>query len=1487
MRSRGKQRRYLAMVLALFAVVFALCACEGASLPGQTTGGEQQGTEQQADHSAKDRDSGDESATTDESADDQQDQAATAEDGTEQGTADDAADTADAQDGDADAKAEDTDATTDDQAEMTGQADDASTEAQATDEASDDATTDEAAATDDAAKDADTNKDAAKDSGKKSRSSKDVVKKDADSTKDTDETAADTTDTSDQAEMTEQADTAADATDDKASTDDKSAKDDDKTDAATDDASKDDAATTDDATADTSKDESTALSTADYPTESRYGDASKASTSAQHDQLVESYTDVAQRAIKNGADTFAVYNQADWSSKSDTFPTKFDLRDRGVVSEVRNQSPWGTCWSFATMAASETSLLSTMKTTAEKYEKDNGKPLDLSEKHLAWFTMRALPTLDAYDAGAYPYDEGLAGEGTYPVKDLESSSGIYNLGGNFVLSASSLAAGIGPVTEDLIPYQNAAGEVTGDGDWSLPEEDRFVQSFALKNANILPPPATIDENGNYVYDPNGTEAIKSELLNGRGVGICFCADQSMPKMSEEEIESIADELSKSYPDVRRNAIALYIRIKSDYENIDDIPTRKLMRVVTARLALNGMPLDTYDVEKLTREQLVKLIETENLFGEPIDEVMTAKEEKKPTYLNFTGTDPVIFAQYTYEPITPNHAVTIVGWDDTFAKENFLADHQPEKDGAWIVRNSWGTEWGDGGYFYLSYYDQTILIAESFEYNVPDKETTPDHVSILEHDLMPAQLYNSTLFDAPVYAANVFEAEMDCVIEDVSALTGDANTNVTVSVYKLAPDAEGPMDGLLVDSTSQSFTFAGYHRIKLTRNIVANKGERLSVVVLNRVNTADGTKYALVTTSALSHDAIEAYNESRGPLGDEMTAYFISNVNPGESYVAYEKGVWTDWADETAAITTANTECGYLSINNLPVKCYASPLDEIKALHKFDQEQEVPGGKAEVCPDCGYTLTDVDADRGTKAEDEATIDDALDVPMAEDTDATGTTESTDTADTSKTDDADASKTDAADTSKTDASSTSGTTDDKAKTDATSSSSSKKDSSSSSNTDDAAATEQTEAVAYTPSTEPYGNPGSQYSLKEVVVLARHNIRAPLTTSDSLIARSTPHEWIEWTSAPGELSLRGGALETMLGQYVNKWLVDEQLIPENYQPASGEVRFYANGLQRTQATAHYFAAGMMPTVNVPVEIHTTFNTMDPVFNPSITFISDAYCDAAFAQIAAMGAGEDVDNYTADLADAYSLLEDVADYRLSEAYSKGEITDLVTDDTVVTLELGKEPSVTGSIKTAGQLSDAMILQYYETPGDAAGAFGAKLSVEQWKQIAGIKDTYTELLFSAPLVAYNVAHPILDTIGSEYGNDNRVFSFLCGHDSNIISVLSALEVEDFELPNSIERTPIGSMVLFEKWADADGNLYGRARLMYQTTDQLRGLSLLTGDVEPEAVELGFAGLTKNGDGLYSFEDLYGRIRNATGEYYKIVDTYADGATDTDLPAAA
>ncbi|MDO4536771.1 MAG: histidine-type phosphatase [Coriobacteriales bacterium] len=404
--------------------------------------------------------------------------------------------------------------------------------------------------------------------------------------------------------------------------------------------------------------------------------------------------------------------------------------------------------------------------------------------------------------------------------------------------------------------------------------------------------------------------------------------------------------------------------------------------------------------------------------------------------------------------------------------------------------------------------------------------------------------------------------------------------------------------------------------------------------------------------------------------------------------------------------------------------------------------------------------------------------------------------------------------------------------------------------------------------------YQDPGEGYTLKQVVVLSRHNIRAPLSTGDSVLAKATPHEWIDWTAAGSELTLRGGAQETMMGQHFRKWLAHEGLMPENYRPQDGDVRFYANGKQRTIATAQYFSSGMLPVANVNIEVHAAYDEMDPVFNPQITYLSDAYQSAAQDQISQMTKAVEA---AGEYQQSCALIQDVLDYTKSKGYQSGELKDLDPHDMNVVLELNKEPAATGSLKLACQLSDALVLQYYESPSAKDAAFGTELTDDQWKTISCAKDTYGSLLFSAPLVATNVAHPLLQEIGSELDANGRKFTFLCGHDSNIASVLAALGVQEYELEGAIESdTPIGGKLLFEKWENEKGERYGRVRLIYQSVSQLRSGSMLSGYEVPASQSLSFEGLSKNADGLYAYDELRAHIQAATDAYDELAKTFGE-----------
>lgn len=394
---------------------------------------------------------------------------------------------------------------------------------------------------------------------------------------------------------------------------------------------------------------------------------------------------------------------------------------------------------------------------------------------------------------------------------------------------------------------------------------------------------------------------------------------------------------------------------------------------------------------------------------------------------------------------------------------------------------------------------------------------------------------------------------------------------------------------------------------------------------------------------------------------------------------------------------------------------------------------------------------------------------------------------------------------------------------------------------------------------------------YTLEQVLVLSRHNIRSPLSVNGSLLDSVTPYKWYDWSSNPSELSLRGGILETETGQYFRKWLESENLFPENYHPEEGAVRIYANSLQRTTATANFFKAGLLPTADTQVETHMNYDEMDPVFEPRLTFATPRYKADAEAQIREM-----YTDTVNDLADNYVLITDVIDMKNSEAWKDGTATELTTDDMEFYLQENKEPGVKGSMIIACSASDALILQYYEEADKKKAAFGHDLTDEQWAQIAEIKDVYGDVLFSAPLVAANVAHPLLQEIEKELNTNGRKFTFLCGHDSNICSVLAALNAEAYELPGSIERkTPIGSKVVFCRWKAPDGSKYCTADLVYQSANQLRNLQVMDLSNHPAVFPIRFSGINSNADGLYSEKDFMNLLRKGIQEYDNIKKEYS------------
>ena len=324
-----------------------------------------------------------------------------------------------------------------------------------------------------------------------------------------------------------------------------------------------------------------------------------------------------------------------------------------------------------------------------------------------------------------------------------------------------------------------------------------------------------------------------------------------------------------------------------------------------------------------------------------DQSLPGDEIRKDGYMN-TST----WAQHTDDDMQCNHAVCIVGWDDSYPRENFKEGHLPEGDGAWIVKNSWGSEteyatredgmpigknaWGirngEGlgtGYFYLSYYDRNITAPESMTFDV-DLMQVGKVMNVFAYDYMP-ELFtkdgiNYLVQDVNILrTANVFTntTDREVTVRAVSTKTANPRARVEYAMYRLKEDARNPEDGEYLGKRMAFCDYAGFHRESLlSGDITLQPGERIAVIVTENVTDSDGVK-------KYEFSANQAYSKALSEMvGGAL--YGIAVVNRGESFV-YRDGQWTDWVDceKVAEPTGPNDESSdeLISTDNFSSKLY--------------------------------------------------------------------------------------------------------------------------------------------------------------------------------------------------------------------------------------------------------------------------------------------------------------------------------------------------------------------------------------------------------------------------------------------------------------------------------------------------------------------------------------------------------------------------------------
>lgn len=401
----------------------------------------------------------------------------------------------------------------------------------------------------------------------------------------------------------------------------------------------------------------------------------------------------------------------------------------------------------------------------------------------------------------------------------------------------------------------------------------------------------------------------------------------------------------------------------------------------------------------------------------------------------------------------------------------------------------------------------------------------------------------------------------------------------------------------------------------------------------------------------------------------------------------------------------------------------------------------------------------------------------------------------------------------------------------------------------------------------------------TLKQVIMVSRHSVRAPLQENIDTLKLMVPvadtSKWKQWSVEGSDLTLRGAALETLMGEYFKLYFA--KLKPE-FELDSSNIYFGCSSKNRTIATARSFAAGLLPYIAVPINYQRDtskkygIGAYDPTYLPMLNYSSCADFDTASFK----------DEAKAEIAQiqapSFRALERVLNFKKS-TIAKRTGSPHFGDSVHVEFNfwgrrengsVGRlEPTLLGDFKLANRAADALILQYFEVKDKREAALGHKLCEQSWEQIALVKDRYTEALFSAPIVAVNVSHEMIKKIWDEITGDSHKFVFLTTHDTMIYALLKALQVESYELPNTIEKlTPIGGKVLIEKWMDAKGDYYIRTRYVYQSSEQLREMQALDANNPPMSYDLNFQGLNKTPDGVYyDYEDFLRHIKRTIKAY--------------------
>ena len=250
---------------------------------------------------------------------------------------------------------------------------------------------------------------------------------------------------------------------------------------------------------------------------------------------------------------------------------------------------------------------------------------------------------------------------------------------------------------------------------------------------------------------------------------------------------------------------------------------------------------------------------------------------------------------------PNHAVTIVGWDDNYPASKFLGN-KPPGNGAFIIKNSWGTSYGENGFGYVSYYDKTFagfsldsLSAMAFT----SVENITNYKDIYQYDIL-GNTYESLGFGSDTaWLANQFEAISNNPLAAFGVYAYGVS-DYLIDIY---------VNGDLKYSQEGKLDYAGFHTIALNQLVDLVKGD------IFRINLK------LTTFDSIFPIAIESARSG-------YSSKAISSVN--QSFVSADGINWIDIGQDLEMLKISG--CFYnktLEQANVCLKAYTANCGDLK------------------------------------------------------------------------------------------------------------------------------------------------------------------------------------------------------------------------------------------------------------------------------------------------------------------------------------------------------------------------------------------------------------------------------------------------------------------------------------------------------------------------------------------------------------------------------